>query len=152
MTSIAFSASHCAFIDVFVNHWSNNWSPGFLGYLKHHGCFKFSVGCDIRFVPCCHYSDVLVLMVVLCALSTAVADVGAALYFGSILFLQGTVIQRLWHSYKLRSSDNIQWPHYAITCTSVHRNAPSYQEKTSVSADYIMYQLKCETSCCNTYF
>lgn len=24
---------------VFINHWSDNWSPGFLGYLKHHRCF-----------------------------------------------------------------------------------------------------------------
>lgn len=81
------------FIDVFINHWG----PGFLGYLKHHGCFTFSEGCDICFVPCCHYSDVPVLVAVACAPAADVADVRAALYFGSALFPHGTAIQRLWH-------------------------------------------------------
>lgn len=140
MTSITSSASHCAFIDVFINHWSNNWSPGFLVFLKHHGCFKFPVKCRICFVLTCHYSNVPALTVVARAPSTAVAGVGSAFCFGStLLFPHRTIIQILWHLY---GAKKISSGHTMESCVCYSRGVQLSNRKTLADVAYISLNVK----------
>lgn len=137
-------------LKIFINHWSSKWSLGFLVFLKHHRCFKFPVKCHICFVLTCHYSNVLALMVVAHAPSTAVAGVGSAFCFGRTFcspWDNNTDIMAF-----TRSKDNIQWPHYGITCVLVQRSTIFCQEDIGWCC---LYQLKRKTFCfsySNTYF